>query len=139
MFDGVDMFTSRRKMFNECYYWCRSKTEENEDLDEDLGKTIFIDPYSKELSYEIDPSGTFEAIEINNYDRSSQIIGGSFMFDSSTVTLKTFDYIPELGVNDIVVYNDNVWRVVNISRRPMQRTKQFSVDVSYETYISLKG
>ena len=137
MFDNVDLFTSRRNHFNKCYYWKRN--EQEEEMKQDLYSMVSIDNDSKEMCYEREPNGWFDANEISNYEENNQIIAGAFMFDDNTVTLETNDNIPILGINDIVVFDNKVWRVTKTARKKRKRQAQFSNDYSYKTYISLKG
>ena len=137
MFNSADVFTSRRTHFNECMYWCRN--EEDIEREIDLTTMVYVDHDLNELFYERSPNGAFMAVETASYDDSNQIIGGTMMFDQSFVTIFTNDYIDDLKVNDIVYFDDKVWRVTNISRTKRKRQNQFSKDVAYKTYIQLKG
>lgn len=137
MFDSVDMFTSRRGKFEECFYW--QKSEREIEMGEDLYSMVSVDDETNEMCYEREPNGSFMATEVSTYDRSNQIIGGSFMFEENYVTLETNDHIPELTVNDIIVYDRKVWRITNVNRRKRKKQAQFSREYSYKTYISLKG
>lgn len=137
MFDNVDLFTSRRNHFNKCYYWKRNDREE--EMKQDLYSMVSVDEDSNEMSYEREPDGWFDANEISNFEENNQIIAGTFMFDDNTVTLETNDNIPLLGINDIVVFDNKVWRVIKVARKKRKRQAQFSKDYSYKTYISLKG
>ena len=136
MFDNVDLFTSRRNHFNKCYYWKRNNREE--ELKQDLYTTVSVDDETNELSYEREPDGWFDASEVGNYEQNNQIVAGAFMFDENLVTLETNDNIPLLGVNDIVVHDGFVWRVLRTARKKRKRQSQFSNDFSYKTFISLK-
>lgn len=137
MFNSADVFTSRRKHFNECMYWCRNEEDIAREID--LTTMVYVDHDLNELYYERSPNGTFMAVETTDYDSSNQIIGGNMMFDQSFVTIYTNDYINDLHTNDIVYFDDKVWRVMSISRHKKKRQNQFSKDVAYKTYIQLKG
>ena len=136
MFDNADLFTSRRNHFNKCYYWIKNDREI--EMKEDLFSTISVDSESKELCYEREPDGWFDANEISNYEEDNQIVGGAFVFDSNIATLVTNDNIPLLGTNDIVVFDNQVWRITKTARKKRKRQAQFSNDYSYKTYINLK-
>ena len=136
MFDSIDVFTSRRNMFNECFYWC--KTQKDIEHEVDLATMVSIDEDLNELSYEREPSGSFFANESNQEITDNQNIAGTFMFDEYFATLETNDDICELKVNDIVVYDGYVWRVTNIARIKKKRQSQFAKRCSFKTYISLK-
>lgn len=136
MFDNADLFTSRRNHFSKCYYWKRNNREI--EMGEDLYTMVSVDEDSNEMSYEREPDGWFDANEISNYEENNQIIAGAFMFDDNTITLETNDNIPILGINDIVVHDNHVWRVTKVARKKRKRQAQFSKDYSYKTYVSLK-
>ena len=136
MFDSVDIFTSRRRHFEECYYW--KKNDREIEMNEDLYSMVSVDPETSEMCYEREPNGSFMAAEISSYDRNNQFVGGSFVVDENYVTLETNDFLPELTVNDIVVFNKYVWRITSVSRAKRKRQTQFANDIAYKTYISLK-
>lgn len=136
MFDNADLFTSRRNHFNRCYYW--KKNDREIEMSADLYTMVSVDSESKEMCYEREPDGWFDANEISNYEEDNQIVGGTFMFDNNSSTLETNDNIPLLGVNDVIVYDNYVWRVVKAARKKRKRQAQFSKDYSYKTYITLK-
>ena len=136
MFDNIDIFTSRRGKFEQCFYW--QKNEREIEMDEDLFSMVSVDKYTSDICYEREPNGSFMATEVSTYDRNNQIIGGAFTFDENYVTLETNDHVPDLTTNDIVVYNDNVWRIVSVSKHKRKKQSQFAKSFSYKTYISLK-
>ena len=136
MFDSADIFTSRRNQFNECWYWCR--TEDDIERDIDLTTLVYIDDELNEMIYERSPNGSFMASEINSYDTNNQVVANSFMFDQNFATLQTNDDVSELSINDLVVFDNEVWRVSSISKQKKKKQNQFSKFVSYKTFISLK-
>ena len=136
MFNSADIFTSRRKHFNECMYWCR--TEEEIERDIDLTSIVYIDHDFEELYYERSPSGTFMAAESNDYTSDNNIVASSFMFDEHTIMIETNDDISDISQNDIVAFDGNVWRVTSISKRKKKRQNQYSKFPAYTTYLSLK-
>jgi len=136
MFDSADIFTSRRNYFNECWYWCRTKDDIERDVD--LTTIVYVDEELNEMIYERSPNGSFMATESSSYSSDNQIVGGTFMFDEHFVTLETNDNIQELSQNDIVIFDNNVWRVTNITKIKKKKQNQYSKFPSYKTYISLK-
>lgn len=117
------MFTSRRDKHKLCIYW---KQDESEYYDKN------------EIGYLKKPEGKFYAKEVNAQQDSSQTVGGVFMFDSSTVTLKTDDNVSNINKNDIVKYNDEMWRVVSIQKKPIRKNAQFMKKSIYTYFIDLK-
>lgn len=132
MFDSVDMFTSRRTMFDLCYFWHRRE----EELDDN--GIVYVDTELNEMIYERSPDGSFYARETNGIDSSNQQVGNSFMFDQSYVSIMTRDNL-DLNQNDIVVFRDKVWRVQSIRKMVIGRQNQFSKKSGYETIITLKA
>lgn len=122
---NVDLFTSRRTCFNKCCYWHLNESWTN--------------MHPNEIAVQKQPTGHFFANEEDLFRKENQIVAGSFMFESSNVTLSTSDFIPDLEVNDLVKYNDQVYRVSYIRKQPLKKQKQYSNTPSYKTYIALKG
>lgn len=122
---SVDLFTSRRVNFNRCTYW---------HLDES-----WTEMHPNEIAIKKHPTGHFTANEEDMFRKENQIIAGAFMFESANITLSTSDYIPELDVNDIVKYDNQIYRVVDIRKQPLKRQRQYLNTPAYKTYIALKG
>ena len=89
------------------------------------------------MIYERSPNGSFMASEINSYDTNNQVVANSFMFDQNFATLQTNDDVSELSINDLVVFDNEVWRVSSISKQKKKKQNQFSKFVYYKTFISL--
>lgn len=98
----IDLFTSRRECFEKCMYWHRNP---NEDIDND------------ELVMSRKPSGIFYAKEITPHTVTNNIVAGSFMFDSSSIVLKTYDSITDIKNNCLVKYQDEVWIVEDVQKQ----------------------
>lgn len=117
----MDMFVSRRTAFNECYYYKKFTNGVN-------GNT---------LMYNDEPAGCFAAEEVNSYSTDSQQVG-SLRTRSEHITLKTLDDISGTEIDDLVLYDDNKWRVTNIQKTKITKENQFMREVHWEYYISLK-
>ena len=85
-----NIYSSRRTNFEECYYWKR----DNDEVD--------LETYAHENKH----SGKFFAKEISPLTKQKNVIGGLFMFDSSTIMLETNDYI-NIDAGDVVKYDGN--------------------------------
>lgn len=123
----IDLWTSRRDKFLECEYWSQDMAEEN---------GVDID----EIAYKLSSTGSFYAKESNQYTTENQVLGELFMAEEKNITLFTEDDISDLKVNDIVKFDENIYRVENIQRAPYKKQRQFlrnSYSNSY--YISLRG
>lgn len=122
----IDLWQSRRDLFNEVEYWSQVA---NEDL-----------VSNSQLVYNRMPTGSFMAKEISSYSLDSQVVGETVMFDDTSVTLYTRDKIEDLKVNDKVRYNGKFFRVDNIQKNYVKKQKQFiKGQISTEYYITLRG
>ena len=108
----IDLYTSRRDKFLECKFWSQDKNP-------------YHDISDAEIVYNISPSGTFYAKELNPYTISNQVIAESFMLESKSVSLFTEDGVDELRENDIVEFDDEVYRVDEIQVVPYKKQRQF--------------
>ena len=117
----IDIYTSRRTEHEKCYYWKRN--EDNRDLSE----------YAYEEYYD----GFFYAREYVAEFFQKQNVSNTFMFDSSTITLETKDKV-EIEPNDVIFYDENYWRVVNVNKVEYHKNSQFGKKKSYQTFIQIK-
>lgn len=117
----IDMFTSRRDHFDSCYFWKRDETISNK-LDYDF----------------MEPSGRFDAKQIEAIEQMPQIIAGMFMFDSTTTTIKSNDDLSELDNNDIVKFRGKFYRVESVQGLFMRKNNEFTDDVPMVYYMRLK-
>lgn len=121
MATGIDINTSRRTLHNKCRYWkVKDKTKDK-----------------SEIVYEQKEAGVFYAKEISAFSKDMQIIGEVFMFQSNVTTIVTTD-INDININDIVEFNNKIWRVVNVQKRRVMKQSQFSKKTSEMTYVQLK-
>lgn len=116
----VNIYTSRRDYFDKVVYWKR-----NENI-RDLAKYV----------YENKPDGLFYAKEITAESKESQQISNAFLFDNANITIYTEDAI-DIEKNDIVKYENEIWRVVNIQKNFIHKTHQFMKKGYYRTFIQL--
>ena len=118
----VDIYHSRRGMYNLCPFWIR-----NED---GVGN-------SEEYIYNRKPSGYFYAKEVNAETNNSNIIAGSFMADQHIITLESADWLEDMTENSIVRYNGYLWRVDSVQKTPVRKESEFSSRISYYWYLQL--
>lgn len=122
----LDLNTSRRDMFDLCQFWSQ---ENNIDL-------IPMD----ELAHKKKPTGEFYAKEMNSLSVQNQIVGETFMFQETTITLKTVDDVSLLKRNDIVLYDGKYYRVERLQFDKIKKQRQFlKSNYSQITYITLRG
>ena len=117
---GVNIYTSRRDFFDQVLYWRR-----NEGI-RDLA--IYV--------YETKPDGIFYAKEITPESEESQQVNNAFLFDNQTITIYTEDSI-NINKNDIVKYDNEIWRVVNVQKNHIHKTHQFMKHGFDRTYLQL--
>lgn len=121
-----DLFQSRRTYNEPCKWWSRDERDQNE---------------SDELVMKRIPSGSFFAKETNPVSDQNTIIGGTVMFDKSTVTIKTPDNVVGLKNNDIVSYRGEKWMVVSVQTRLARNQNTYFAKnelCSHYTYIELR-
>lgn len=118
----VDIYHSRRTMFNRCVYWNVSGQRAAEDIVMDT-----------------EPSGIFYAKEISPNANRPQEIMNIFMFDDNTITLLTEDNVSDMKKNSIVRYAGQLWRVTNISRSIHLKESGVTRSKHCTTFISLKS
>lgn len=114
---------SNRDEFIECKYWKVSK-------------------YSSDnvISYDNVPDGFFFVKEIVAFSENNQIIGNVFLTPQFNITLESHDDLTNLGVNDIVLYNDKKFRVDSIQKTVVKKQRMF-LENGYSNvyYITLRG
>lgn len=123
---SFDLFQSRRTYNELCKWWARDERDQH-DLDELVMRRI--------------PSGEFYAKEVNPEQLQKTVIGAAFVFDKTTVTIKTPDNIMKLKNNDLVLYRGAKWLVVDVQRRHAhEQQSEFARDseCSHYYYINLR-
>ena len=122
----IDLYTTRRTNFIKCEWFSQIEDEEYVDLNE--------------IRHLPSPSGVFYAKEVNGYSEDNQQVENLFMVDSHRVTLTTNDKVQELRLNDIVKFDNKLWRVDSKQPTPKNAQRQFrnKANVSAATVIQLK-
>lgn len=121
----IDLYTSRREMFNRCEYYSQNEDEDIVDVNQ--------------IGYFDSPTGFFYAKEINAITVDNQVISEMFMAESISVVLFTYDDVDCLKRNDLVKYNGLIYRVDSIQIQPIKKQRQFRKNPSKARYISLRG
>ena len=117
---GTNLRTGRRSNFSKCYYWNR--------LDKDVDK--------EEYAHSNKTNGFFYAKEIAPITNNKNVINGAFMFDRNQTTLQTSDKV-EIESGDIVKYQDELWRVVDVQSKIIRSQSQFIRKPDVKTYLQL--
>ena len=116
-----DQFKGRRDTFEKCYLWKRNKSTKDK----------------KTISIEENPSGIFYAVEETPQTNTVEN-NANFHYKRKSITIKTYDKV-DLEQDDVVKFNDTLWRVANFQRDEEHRNNQFAKTVSAVTYIALEG
>lgn len=117
---SVNIYTSRRHNFDKVWYWKRN------DAIKDLSKYV----------YETNPDGFFYARDVSVESQDNQPINNTFLFDNSVITLFTEDIV-NIEINDIVKYEDVIWRVSNVQFQHIHKNHQFMKKGFNRTYVQL--
>lgn len=120
----AEMFTSRRTTFEKCFFWSQERCRDN--------------VKREEISRKIKPTGYFMAKDSSDENSTHQTVGGAFIFERNTITLKTYDDISNLEHDDFVKYDGRMWIVDDIRRKKNRRQSQFGTATPYVYYISLR-
>lgn len=120
----IDIYNGHRTEFLVCEFWS-------------VVGDSFIPP--DQICYETKPSGIFYAKEITPYTSENQEIEGSYMLEQKSVTLQTRDNVGVLKRNDIVKFNDELYRVERVQKVPVKKHRQFLTTPSNFYYVSLRG
>lgn len=122
----VDIFQSRRTYYDLCKWWTRDESDKYN---------------SNELIMKRAPDGVFYAKEVSGQVESQNIVGGLFMFDSTSVTLKTPDDITGIKKNSIVEYQGEMWVVDSIQKQRGKKQNSMFMggnDISHYWYLQLR-
>ena len=123
---SFDLFQSRNTYNEPCKWW---KRDERDQFDPD------------ELVFKRVPDGTFMAKEVSPQRDQNIQVGGSFMFDRTSVTIKSPDNLEDIKSEYIVEYQGEKWIVVSVqkSKARMQNTF-FAADknCSHYWYLELR-
>lgn len=119
---AIDLYQSRRTHFNRCvYYTC--------DSDADL-ETLVLNRQ---------PTGVFYAMEYSAERDSANTVAGVSRFNQNTVTIKTDDDVNDLKQDDLVIFKNLKWRVVDVQFTIKIEKSEFSRENNVGmTIISLR-
>ena len=124
---GIDITQSRRSYNALCKFWSRLEDDARLSADELVHKRV--------------ATGTFYAKEISGEERRGNIISGTFLFDSSSITIKSPDDCSVLTSEDVVEYEGEYWIVRNVQKRKARiQQSEFARDknCSHYWYIDLR-
>lgn len=107
-------------------WWHRNENDDNE-TDEIIMQRV--------------SSGAFLAKEVTPRRTEDIQVGGVFMFEKDTITIKTPDNLEGIASEDIVEFRGDKWRVVNVQRSKAKNQNTFfgkDVNCSHYWYLELR-
>ena len=122
----LDLAQSRRDYNEYCRFWTRNEDDKYE---------------PDELVYKRIPSGSFWSKEVSPENTRNNVVGGTFMFDSTHITLKTPDNCEKLKSEDLVEFRDELWIVVSVQKSKARTGNRMFVKDQYCShywYIELR-
>lgn len=120
----VEIYHSRRVMFRICEFWLRDESP------------IYD---RNEFVHQNKPSGRFYARQINAESKDANNINGVMLLDKNVITLESNDDLDDLTRGSLVKYNDELWLVEGVQKEPHLKESQFSKEMHYTYYISLRS
>lgn len=123
---GFDLFQSRANYNEPCKWWARDERDKNT---------------PDNLIMQRVPSGTFMAQEVAPENMQDAILGGAFMVDRTTVTIKSSDDLKNIKSEYLVEYQGEKWRVVNVQKTKAKRQNTFFAEdrvCSHFWYLELR-
>lgn len=123
---SFDLFQSRRTYNELCHWWSRNESDEYED---------------DELIMKQHPTGSFYAKEVSSEATHDVAVGGVFMFDKTTITLKSPDNLFGMKGNDLIEYQGEKWMVVNVQKKKTRiSNSEFAndKDCSHMWYLEIR-
>ena len=113
-----------RDEFIECEYWS---------VDDNIYSN------NDRIIYQNRPTGFFRAKEVNSFVEENQVVGQAFLTKQHNVTLETHDNVSDLKNNDLVKFENLVYRVDSIQKTSVKKQKMFmDKDYSASYFISLR-
>ena len=123
---GFDLMQSRNTYNEHCKWWARNEA----------------DMYtSDELIMNRVPSGHFQAKEINPELKQNRIVGNTFMFDRTNITIKSPDNLENIKNNDLILFRGEKWIVSSVQKTKARAQRTFFAldkNVSHYWYLELR-
>ena len=122
----TDIYNSRSTYHEKCRWWHRNESDEIE-TDEIITKRI--------------ADGTFVAKEVSPVRTQDIQVGGAFMFEKDTITIKSPDNLFGLSSEDLVEFRGELWRVITVQRSKARNQNTFfgnDKNCSHYWYLELR-
>ena len=128
------LFGSRRDYFDKCRFW-----KKVDFTNEEYSSIVVVSNDRNKLMHNLrEPSGYFYAKPISAENSNSNLIGGTFMFESNSVTLKTNDDISMIQKDDLVEFRGMIYRLVSLQKKLLRMNpSQYSNEAKYSYYLEL--
>jgi len=94
-----------------------------------------------ELIMERVPSGSFWAKEVTPKRTENVQVGGVFVFEKDTITIKSPDNLSQIASEDLVEFRGEKWRVNNVQRSKAKNQYTFfgkDMNCSHYWYLELR-
>lgn len=118
---AINVNTKRNKNATRCLYY----------------KGRMVDNASKLISNAV-AEGVFYALDKIPYKEYTEVVNGVSRIKVKTLTIETSDYVPNLECDDFVLYEGNLWRVVDITKDDSEKNKFYSSRPATVSTISLR-
>jgi hypothetical protein len=118
----VNIYRTRRYYPFRCKYWKRDIKGVND---------------SNVLIHERKPDGIFYAKILSDKSKDHQELAGVIHFDYDELSIQTQDTV-NIGIEDIVLLNNNEWFVTRVGERYFQRNAEFTRKPYKLTDITLR-
>ena len=123
---SIDLYNSRATYNERCRWWHRNE-------DENIS--------SDEITTQRVANGSFCVKEVSPLRRQDIQVGGAFMFEKDTITLKSPDNLFSIASEDLVEFRGEIWRVVSVQRSKARNQNTFfgsEKNCSHYWYLELR-
>lgn len=120
----VDLYHSRRINHKRCAYFKRNEDDSVGDM------SVWVKNNR--------PTGYFYARKINTQNKEQANFVNAFEIGRTNCLIETNDEIPDIEVNDIVVYKNVAWAVTSVQQLEHLKETEFSDGEHYTTVLGLR-
>ena len=123
---SFDLFQSRNTYNESCKWWKRDERDQFE---------------TDELVFERVPDGTFMAKEVSPRRDQNIQVGGAFMFERTSITIKSPDDLHDIKSEYIVEFRGEKWIVISVQQSKAKTQNTFFANdknCSHYWYLELR-
>lgn len=118
----IDIFMSRGGCYRECKYWRREAKYYGD---------------NNKIVHTTSPSGVFYAKIMKDNSKNLQEYANVFQYNSQRLNILTRDVV-NIAPNDLIEMNNEIYIVISVAERIVEKNSQFSNTPSKQTLIGLK-